>query len=416
MKETVSSIKSVLTPAVIIAALGYFVDIYDLLLFSVIWKPSLRDIGVSPQDLLATGEWLINLQMAGLLIGGILWGVMGDKRGRLSVLFGSIITYSLANLMNGFVDEVWQYALLRFIAGIGLAGELGAGITLVSESLPKDKRGLGTMLVAAVGVSGAVFAGLMWRFLSDNGADISAWRTCYFIGGALGLALLILRISVYESGMFTQLVEKDVDRGNFFRLFNNKERFMRYIYCVLVGIPTWFSIGVLVTFSQSFAENMGVIGTVESGIAIMFAYSGITLGDFSSGFLSQLLRSRRKALLTFLLITAVGFLLYFSSHGRTAMQFYFIIGFLGFGTGFWAIVVTNAAEQFGTNLRATVATTVPNFIRGSLPLLMLLYKGLQIYFTQWQSAVTVAIICIIIPLWALQHTKETFGKDLDYIE
>jgi putative MFS transporter len=265
MKETVSSIKSVLTPAVIIAALGYFVDIYDLLLFSVIWKPSLRDIGVSPQDLLATGEWLINLQMAGLLIGGILWGVMGDKRGRLSVLFGSIITYSLANLMNGFVDEVWQYALLRFIAGIGLAGELGAGITLVSESLPKDKRGLGTMLVAAVGVSGAVFAGLMWRFLSDNGADISAWRTCYFIGGALGLALLILRISVYESGMFTQLVEKDVDRGNFFRLFNNKERFMRYIYCVLVGIPTWFSIGVLVTFSQSFAENMGVIGTVESG-------------------------------------------------------------------------------------------------------------------------------------------------------
>ena len=416
MKETVSSIKSVLTPAVIIAALGYFVDIYDLLLFSVIWKPSLRDIGVSPQDLLATGEWLFNLQMAGLLIGGILWGVMGDKRGRLSVLFGSIITYSLANLMNGFVDEVWQYALLRFIAGIGLAGELGAGITLVSESLPKDKRGLGTMLVAAVGVSGAVFAGLMWRFLSDNGADISAWRTCYFIGGALGLALLILRINVYESGMFTQLVEKDVDRGNFFRLFNNKERFMRYIYCVLVGIPTWFSIGVLVTFSQSFAENMGVIGTVESGIAIMFAYSGITLGDFSSGFLSQLLRSRRKALLTFLLITAVGFLLYFSSHGRTAMQFYFIIGFLGFGTGFWAIVVTNAAEQFGTNLRATVATTVPNFIRGSLPLLMLLYKGLQIYFTQWQSAVAVAIICIIIPLRALQHTKETFGKDLDYIE
>jgi len=416
MKETVSSIKSVLTPAVIIAALGYFVDIYDLLLFSVIWKPSLRDIGVSPQDLLATGEWLINLQMAGLLIGGILWGVMGDKRGRLSVLFGSIITYSLANLMNGFVDEVWQYALLRFIAGIGLAGELGAGITLVSESLPKDKRGLGTMLVAAVGVSGAVFAGLMWRFLSDNGADISAWRTCYFIGGALGLALLILRINVYESGMFTQLVEKDVDRGNFFRLFNNKERFMRYIYCVLVGIPTWFSIGVLVTFSQSFAENMGVIGTVESGIAIMFAYSGITLGDFSSGFLSQLLRSRRKALLTFLLITAVGFLLYFSSHGRNAMQFYFIIGFLGFGTGFWAIVVTNAAEQFGTNLRATVATTVPNFIRGSLPLLMLLYKGLQIYFTQWQSAVAVAVTCVIIPLWALQHTKETFGKDLDYIE
>jgi len=416
MKEAVSTIKSVLTPAVIIAALGYFVDVYDLLLFSVIWKPSLRDIGVSPQDLLTTGEWLINLQMAGLLLGGILWGVMGDKRGRLSVLFGSIITYSLANVMNGFANEVWQYALLRFVAGIGLAGELGAGITLVSESLPKEKRGWGTMLVAAVGLSGAVFAGMMWRFLSNNGADISAWRTCYIIGGALGLALLVLRISVYESGMFKQLVEKEVERGNFFSLFNNRERFKRYILCVLVGIPTWFSIGVLVTFSQSFAEGMNVVGAVESGIAIIYAYVGISLGDLSSGFLSQMLRSRRKALFFFLLLTAAAFVLYFSSFSRTSAQFYFIIGFLGFSNGFWAVVVTNAAEQFGTNLRATVATTVPNFIRGSLPILMLLYKGLQTYFSQWQSAVAVAMLCILIPLWALRHTKETFGKDLDYTE
>lgn len=416
MRESLSSIRSVFTAAVIVAALGYFVDIYDLLLFSVIWKPSLLDIGVPADKLLHTGEMLINTQMIGLLLGGVLWGVMGDKRGRLSVLFGSIVTYSLANIMNGFANEVWQYAALRFIAGIGLAGELGAGITLVSESLPKEKRGWGTMLVAAVGVSGAVFAGMMWRVLSDNGADISAWRTCYFIGGALGLALLILRIGVYESGMFSNLLEQHVERGNFFRLFNSSEKFFRYLRCVLVGFPTWFTIGVLVTFCQSFAEQLGVVGVVESGVAIMYAYSGITVGDFASGYLSQVLKSRKKALFAFLMITALGFLFYFNARGVSAATFYLIIGFMGFGTGFWAIVVTNAAEQFGTNLRNTVATTVPNFIRGSLPILIFAYKGLQSYFTQLHSAAIVAVVCILLPLIALYYSAETYGKDLDYVE
>lgn len=416
MNEKIRAARSIFTAAVIVAALGYFVDIYDLLLFSVIWKPSLKDMGVSPTDLISTGEMLINTQMTGLLLGGILWGVMGDKRGRLSVLFGSIVTYSLANIVNGFVDEVWQYALLRFIAGIGLAGELGAGITLVAESLPKEKRGWGTMLVAAVGVSGAVFAGMMWRVLSNNGADISAWRTCYFIGGALGLALLILRIGVYESGMFTQLVSQHVDRGNFFKLFNNKERFLRYLRCILVGLPTWFSIGVLVTFCQSFAEQLGVVGAVESGIAIMYAYSGITIGDFAAGYLSQILLSRKKALFTFLMFTALGFMMYFNARGVSAQYFYMIIGFIGFGTGFWAVVVTNAAEQFGTNLRNTVATTVPNFIRGSLPLLIFLYKGLQAYFSPLHSAAIVAVVCIIVPLIAVHYSAETYGKELEYVE
>ncbi|MBL7778380.1 MAG: MFS transporter [Chitinophagales bacterium] len=416
MKDKIHAIRSVFTAAVIVAALGYFVDIYDLLLFSVIWKPSLKDMGVPAAELISTGEMLINTQMTGLLLGGILWGVMGDKRGRLSVLFGSIVTYSLANIMNGFANEVWHYALLRFIAGIGLAGELGAGITLVAESLPKEKRGWGTMLVAAVGVSGAVFAGMMWRVLSNNGADISAWRTCFFIGGALGLALLILRIGVYESGMFTQLVSQHVDRGNFFKLFNNKERFLRYMRCILVGLPTWFSIGVLVTFCQSFAEQLGVVGAVESGIAIMYAYSGITIGDFAAGYLSQVLKSRRKALFTFLMFTALGFLMYFNARGVSAQYFYMIIGFIGFGTGFWAVVVTNAAEQFGTNLRNTVATTVPNFIRGSLPLLIFLYKGLQTYFSQLHSAAIVAVLCIIVPMVAVYYSAETYGKELEYVE
>lgn len=407
---------SVFSVAVWVAALGYFVDIYDLLLFSVIWKPSLTHLGVAADKLLPTGELLINLQMTGLLLGGILWGVMGDKRGRLSVLFGSIITYSLANLLNGFATEVWEYALLRFIAGIGLAGELGAGITLVSETLPKEKRGIGTMLVAGVGVSGAIFAGMMWRILSNGGEDISVWRTCYFIGGGLGLMLLFLRVSVFESGMFAKTAKSGVQRGNFWALFSTRERLLRYVRCVLIGLPTWFTMGILVTFCQSFAELLGVRGTVESGIAIMYAYAGITAGDFASGALSQVLRSRKKALLVFLAITALGFVLYFNAYGVTSAAFYWIIVLLGFGNGFWAILVTNAAEQFGTNLRATAATTVPNFVRGSLPVITIVYKLLQTHFTQMQSASMVAAICISIAVVSLYYMRETFATDLDFVE
>ena len=416
MNNNKSTLWLVLTPAVIVASLGYFVDIYDLLLFSIIWKASLLDIGVKPENLLSTGEMLISLQMTGLLIGGIAWGIMGDKRGRLSVLFGSIIIYSIANILNGMVTEVWQYAALRVIAGLGLAGELGAGITLVAESLPKDKRGWGTMLVATVGVAGAVVAGQIWRILSHGGTDISAWRTCYYIGGGLGLALLLLRVGVVESGMFKHISTTAVDKGNFFKLFTDREKFIRYLRCILVGLPTWYAVGILVTFSQSFGEAMQVRGVVESGVGVMYAYAGITLGDFCSGLLSQLLRSRKKALLAFLIITAIGFVLYFNAHGITAQQFYYIMFFIGFGTGFWAIVVTNAAEQFGTNLRATVATTTPNFIRGSLPIITLLYKSLQHWFTQLTSGAIVAAICIALPLIALYFTKETYGKDLDYVE
>ena len=407
---------SVFSVAVWVAALGYFVDIYDLLLFSVIWKPSLTHLGVGADKLVPTGELLINLQMTGLLLGGILWGVMGDKRGRLSVLFGSIITYSLANLLNGFATEVWEYALLRFIAGIGLAGELGAGITLVSETLPKEKRGIGTMLVAGVGVSGAIFAGMMWRILSNGGEDISVWRTCYFIGGGLGLMLLFLRVSVFESGMFAKTAKSGIQRGNFWALFSTRERLLRYVRCVLIGLPTWFTMGILVTFCQSFAELLGVRGTVESGIAIMYAYAGITAGDFASGALSQVLRSRKKALLVFLAITALGFVLYFNAYGVTSAAFYWIIVLLGFGNGFWAILVTNAAEQFGTNLRATAATTVPNFVRGSLPVITIVYKLLQTHFTQMQSASMVAAICIGIAVVSLYYMRETFATDLDFVE
>lgn len=393
---------------VIIGALGYFVDIYDLLLFGIIRKTSLRSLGLSEDQVLTSGEFIISIQMVGLLLGGILWGVMGDKKVRLSVLFGSIVLYSLANIANGMVHTVNQYALLRFIAGVGLAGELGAGITLVSELLPKEKRGLGTSMVAGLGLTGAIVA-----FLISKEFD---WRICYYIGGAMGLLLLLLRISVFESGMFNKVKEMNVSRGNFFMFFTNKERFFKYINCILIGLPTWYVIGVLVTFSDQFGKSMGIAEPIDPGKAIMVAYIGISLGDIAIGFVSQALKSRKKALYIFYVLTMVCIALFFLQDGSSASTMYIICGVLGFATGFWAIFVTMAAEQFGTNLRATAATTVPNMVRGALPLMILLFKSLRETTGFIKGGIITAIIIMIITLVAAYFTKETYGKDLMYVE
>lgn len=404
-KETSPGIFSI---PVLVAALGYFVDIYDLLLFGIIRKTSLRSLGLSEEMVLTSGEFIISVQMVGLLLGGILWGVMGDKKGRLSVLFGSIILYSLANIANGMVHTVNQYALLRFIAGVGLAGELGAGITLVSELLPKEKRGLGTSMVAGFGLTGAVVA----YFISKQ----FDWRICYYIGGVMGLLLLLLRISVFESNMFNQVKEMNVSRGNFFMFFTNKDRFLKYIKCILIGLPTWYVIGILVTFSDQFGKNMGIAEPIDPGRAIMFAYVGISLGDIAIGFVSQALKSRRKALFIFYIMTMICIALFFLQNGSSASVMYLICAALGFATGFWAIFVTMAAEQFGTNLRATAATTVPNMVRGALPLMILLFKSLREGSGFINGGIITGIIIMVITLVAAYFTKETFGKDLRYVE
>lgn len=393
---------------VIIGALGYFVDIYDLLLFGIIRKASLRSLGLSEEMVLTSGEFIISIQMVGLLIGGILWGVMGDKKGRLSVLFGSILIYSLANIANGMVHSVNQYALLRFIAGVGLAGELGAGITLVSELLPKEKRGLGTSMVAGFGLTGAVVA----YFISKE----FDWRLCYYIGGAMGLLLLILRISVFESGMFELVKEMNVSRGNFFMFFSNRERFFKYLRSILIGLPTWFVIGVLVTFSDQFGTRMGIAEAIDPGKAIMFAYAGISIGDIAIGFVSQALKSRKKALFIFYVLTMIFMAMFFMQKGSSATTMYLLCSGLGFSTGFWAIFVTMAAEQFGTNLRATAATTVPNMVRGSLPLIIMLFKGLRETNGFITGAIITATIIMVISWIAAYFTNETFSKDLMYVE
>lgn len=403
---------SVFNIAVVVAALGYFVDIYDLLLFGIIRVPSLKSLGLSAEQVLTDGEAILQWQMWGLLIGGIVAGVVGDRKGRLSVLFGSIILYSLANIANGFVETVDQYKWIRFIAGLGLAGELGAGITLVSELTPKNKRGIATSLVAGIGLTGAVVAFVMKEYFD--------WRTCYFIGGGLGLLLLILRISVFESGMFHEVKKMDVQRGNFFMLFSNADRFKRYVCGILIGLPTWFVIGVLVTFSSEFGKHFGITETIDPGKSIMYAYAAISAGDIAIGFVSQWMKSRKNALYVFYAITALFIVLFFTIQWNgSAAKMYWICAGLGFGTGFWAIFVTMGAEQFGTNLRATAATTIPNMVRGMLAIFIIpLFKWLRgmegVGYVN--GGIYTGVIIMVITVVAAIFTRETFHKDLNYVE
>jgi predicted MFS family arabinose efflux permease len=401
---------SVFNIAVLVAALGYFVDIYDLLLFSIIRVPSLQSMGLSKEQITIDGERIIMWQMAGLLLGGIIWGIMGDKKGRLSVLFGSIILYSIANIVNGFAQNVEQYKLIRFVAGLGLAGELGAGITLVSELISKEKRGIATSLVAGIGLTGAVLAFVM----KEN----FYWRTCYFIGGGLGILLLLLRISVFESGMFNKIRHTEIKRGNYLMFFTNADRFKRYLLNILIGLPNWFVIGILVTFSDKFGEELGIKEKIDPGKAIMYAYVAISIGDVLIGFISQWFKSRKKALLLFYMITILFIILFFTTQWNgTAQRMYWICAGLGFGTGFWAIFVTMGAEQFGTNLRATAATSIPNMVRGMLTIFTLpLFKAIRNVTDYYTGGWITAVIIFTIAIVALIFIKETFGKDLNYVE
>ncbi|HTH30410.1 MAG TPA: MFS transporter [Lacibacter sp.] len=407
---------SIFSLAVVVAALGYFVDIYDLLLFTIVREPSLMGLGIAKADtaaMIAASTKIINWQMVGLLIGGILWGTLGDKKGRLSVLFGSIILYSIANFITGFVQTVDQYAYARFVAGIGLAGELGAGITLVSELLPKKNRGIGTSLVAGIGLFGAVFAYFVFQFTDQD------WRLCYKIGGGLGIGLLLLRVSVVESGMFKEVKKTNVSRGNIFMFFNNATRFRKYMLAILIGLPTWYVIGVLVNLSNRFAKDFYGDTHIDSGRAIMFAYTAIAIGDILVGLVSQYFKSRKKALYLFYGFTIIGLILFFSPVNNSDMAMYIICTWLGFSTGFWAIFVTMGAEQFGTNLRATAATTIPNMVRGALPLINLMF--LNLFQKNWgwgltKSGITTGVIVMVITLVAAYFTQETFHKDLNYIE
>ena len=404
------------TLAVIVAALGYFVDIYDLILFGTVRVPSLKELGYEGDALLDRGLFLLNCQMGGMLVGGVLWGVLGDKRGRLSVLFGSIITYSVANLANGFVTNVEQYAVCRLIAGIGLAGELGAGITLVAELLPKQTRGYGTTIVAAFGICGGVAAGIVGGGIPSI-YEGAYWRTSYYIGGGLGLGLLVLRIGVVESGMFDTLRKQaSVSRGNFFALFTNRHLFVRYVSVIAIGVPIWYSVGILVAFCDSLGAELGLAERPHPPTAFMITYAGLAIGDLASGLLSQWLRSRRRALAIFIAGTALSVVAYFALGGTSLTVFYGVLAVLGVFTGYWAVFATIGAEQFGTNLRATVATTSPNFVRGSVVPLTIMLELLTGPLGLLGAAAAVGLIALAVAVAGLWRLRETFGVDLDYVE
>lgn len=398
----------VFNTTVVVSALGYFVDIYDLVLFGIVRVASLRSIGIPEDQLLEVGVYLFNAQMIGMLLGGILWGVLGDKRGRVSVLFGSILLYSLANIANAFVQTADQYAILRFLAGVGLAGELGAAITLVSETMTKETRGIGTTIVASVGICGAVVAALI--------GDLFSWKVAYIIGGVLGLMLLAARFAMFESGLFEKCAHSKISRGSFFILLNHPKRFLKFLGCILVGVPIWFVIGILVILSPELSRALNVEGMISAGSSIMYCYIGLALGDLGSGLISQYFKSRKKVILGFVLLTAVLVGVYGVQDKWNTFAFYALCLGLGFGTGYWALFVTVASEQFGTNIRATVTTSVPNFVRGSVVPATLAFKALVPSLGLIQSVMTVGGVAIFLGLAGLYLLDETFGRDLNFLE
>lgn len=398
----------VIALAVLAASLGFFVDAYDLLLYSIIRNQSLLGIGLSGDQILSVGIDLLNAQLIGMLAGGVVWGILGDIYGRRSVLFGSIILYSVATLANGFAGNIPVYAICRFTAGFGLAGELGAGVTLVSELMSKENRGYGTMIIAAVGVLGVVTASQV--------GDLSPWRTAYFIGGGLGFLLLLLRLGVRESILFDRVKTASISRGNFLALFTRFERLKKYTCLILVAMPIWYAIGILITFSPEIGRSLGLHVVPKASNAILLYYLALTLGDLTNGFLSQLFRTRKKIIVAFMLLSVLFFSSYFLLGGRSITLFYLICFLIGWSSGYWAVFITVSAEQFGTNLRATVAVTAPNFVRGLTVVLTMAFKNFKPYLGTVPSAALIGAITILIAFFALFQLEETYGKDLDFTE
>lgn len=398
-----------------VASLGYFVDAFDLILFGVVRVPSLKSLGLSDDEILIQGQKLFNYQLIGMLLGGILWGILGDKKGRKSVLFASIIIYSLANFFNGMVNNLSIYALLRFIAGIGLAGELGIGVTLVSESLPIEKRGYGTTIIATFGALGALSAPLIYKLATQLNLQIEPWRIAYYVGGLMGFLLLFLRMGVMESDIFKNIKYLS-NKGNFFQLFTNPNLFRKYIFCIFLGLPVWYLISILTLVAPEMAVALNVKGKITGGDAIFYMYLGLSIGDIACGLLSQLLKSRKKAIYIYLSAAMAMAFLYLKTNGLETNTFYLLCFALGLFAGYWALFVTVASEQFGTNLRATATTTIPNFVRGTVIIINMAFLALSKNYGLVNSALIIGVICFSLAFISNNNLKESFHNDLDYVE
>ncbi|MBK9552869.1 MAG: MFS transporter [Saprospiraceae bacterium] len=394
---------------ILVASLGYFVDIFDLVLFNVVKLESFKDIGLTELQIKVAEIDIFNYQMTGMLLGGLLWGILGDKVGRVSALFGSILLYSVANIANAFVHSTEWYSIWTFVAGFGLAGELGAGITLVSESMKREERGIGTLIIVSVGALGAVGASLAGTYLT--------WKGAYILGGIMGLALLLLRFGTMESIMFKKINQKEnISRGNFFMIFRSLKSSWKYIACILIGLPIWYSIGVMINLSNRYGASFGMTDKINVGKSVMFCYIGLSVGDLLSGYLSQLLKSRKKVIGIYLIVLLAVTIFYHLNKSTNPVYYTWMSFAIGMGSGYWALFAINAAEQFGTNIRSTVANTVPNFVRFSVVPITLSFGYLSEKWGLLSSGLFVGIICILIAFVSLLTLKETFSKDLDYVE
>lgn len=406
--------KRALRWTVAVAALGYFVDIYDLQLFNIVSKSSLLGLGITDPHTLEEWDYLLFLwQMGGMLVGGLLWGWLGDTKGRRNILFGSILLYSLANIANAFVTTTEMYSVVRFIAGLGLAGELGAAITLVSELMEKEKRGLGTMIVVTMGALGAVAAVFISK-INWQIAGLENWQLSYIIGGVLGLLLLGLRMGTFESNTFTETQQMDIKRGRWTMLFATKERALRYLACITIGLPVWYCVGILIKFSKKFALLDHL--EIEVSTAIVFTYLGLSFGDLLSSLISQYLKSRKKTVFIYLILTVGVVSYYLYGPSSSANLFYFLCFMIGTGTGYWALFVSMSAELFGTNLRATVASTTPNFVRGAVVPMVLTFKAWEPMLGMTGAATALGIISLGLAFWGVSHLEESFAKDLNFHE
>lgn len=397
----------ILSLPVILAALGYFVDVMDVWIFAANRVASLKDLGVPAEYILDVGVYLLNMQMGGMFLGGLLFGVMGDKFGRTRVMFASILAYSIGTLANAFVQDIHTYAALRFISGVGLAGELGLAITLINEILPKEKRGYGAGIIAGFGIMGGVVAALM--------AHVIDWRVSYAIGGIAGLILLAFRMKVHESALFST-VPDGTRRGSLWMLFSHRERAMKFIRWVCLTLPIWFIAGIMITFGPEIVKMKYGIDITAAALIIVCT-TAIAMGDFISAWISQIVKNRRVVIVFFMFTSLLAFLLFIETRlTLNEIEIFFLYILMSLGVGCWILCVTAASESFGTNLRATVTTAVPNFSRGSAVLTTLSIAGLKNYMSLIEAVLWVGLVVFSLAFWAILSAPETFGKPLDYLE
>jgi MFS transporter, putative metabolite:H+ symporter len=391
-----------------VAALGYFVDVYDLLIFGAERVESLQAVGVPKEDMKDVGILILNFQMAGLILGGFLFGILADKLGRLKVLFASILLYSVANIANAFVTTVPAFAGARFFAGIGLAGELGVALSWISESLERRQRTIATMIVSAIGLFGGIAAALV--------GSVCHWKTSYIIGGVMGLILLVLRISVKESKIFIKNQFKDIKRGDLIELFGSRKQLYKYLLCVFAGAPAVVFINLYITLTPEFALAFGITEPVSVSTAIMVYLMVFAVSDILCGFLSKLMQKRKGPLLIYACMQIFATAYFLLAPPDTAMGYYYRCAFLGFSIGYWGILITNSVEQFGTNIRATVATSTPNLIRGLTIPASLIFTNLIPAYGLVRSGAIVGFSLIVISIISILLLKDKFENNLNFTE